>query len=182
MSEKYKIVEEEQPYSVTCKVIGCVDIFSQELYKEKVVEGLNFYQANKGLRLHAWVIMSNHLHLIISSRQKRVPDIIRDFKRDTSRQIIIEIENNNEEIRREWMLDLFHDPAKGDNANKEYQFWKNDCLPIVLDTQKKVIQQLIYLHENPVRSGIVWDPQSYKYSSAIDYYTKMDGLLRIERL
>lgn len=41
-------------------------------------------------------------------------------------------------------------------------------------------QRLLYLHENPVRSGLVWEAWHYKYSSAIDYYTKEKGLLKIE--
>ena len=43
-------------------------------------------------------------------------------------------------------------------------------------------QRLLYLHENPVRSGLVWEAWHYKYSSSIDYCTKEKGLLKIERL
>ena len=47
---------------------------------------------------------------------------------------------------------------------------------------KKLRQRLVYLHENPVRSGLVWETCHYKYSSAIDYYTTERGLLKIEHL
>jgi len=43
-------------------------------------------------------------------------------------------------------------------------------------------QRLDYLHENPVRSGLVWEPSHYKYSSAIDYYTDQHGLLPVQHL
>ena len=42
-------------------------------------------------------------------------------------------------------------------------------------------QRLQYLHENPVRSGLVWEAWHYKYSSAIDYYRNEKGLLKIEQ-
>jgi len=47
---------------------------------------------------------------------------------------------------------------------------------------KKSRDRLDYLHENPVRSGLVWEPWHFKYSSAIDYYTNGHGLLKIKHL
>ena len=38
-----------------------------------------------------------------------------------------------------------------------------------------VDQRLNYLHENPVRAGIVLEAAHYKYSSAIDYYEERKG-------
>ena len=43
-------------------------------------------------------------------------------------------------------------------------------------------QRLDYLHENPVRAGIVFEPQQYVYSSGTDYYTTIKGKIEIEHL
>jgi hypothetical protein len=51
-----------------------------------------------------------------------------------------------------------------------------------LNTLEKTKQGLNYLHENPVRSALVWEPWHYKYSSAIDYYTNEHGLINVEHL
>jgi REP element-mobilizing transposase RayT len=126
--------------------------------------------------------MSNHLHLIISSQINRLSDIMRDFKKYTSKQIIIAIQNNERESRKTWMLNMFGYAGRGNNDNKDFQFWRNGYHPIVLDSPMKIEQRLTYLHENPVKAGIVREPQDYKYSSAIDYYTKTKGLLTIEHL
>ncbi|HTI61051.1 hypothetical protein [Mucilaginibacter sp.] len=40
-------------------------------------------------------------------------------------------------------------------------------------------QRLDYLHNNPVKAGLVWKPADYKYSSAIDYYRQENGLLPV---
>lgn len=182
MSHKYKIAEDYQPHFVTCTVIGWVDVFSREGYKEKIIESLSFCQKHKGLLLHAWIIMSNHLHLVISSQHNRLPDIMRDFKKYTSKQIFVAIENNERESRRKWMLNMFEYAGRNNNDNKDFQFWRNGYHPVLLDCAVKVEQRLIYLHENPVRAGIVREAQDYKYSSAIDYYTKDKGLLTVELL
>ncbi len=86
------------------------------------------------------------------------------------------------------MLNLFGHAGKSNANNKDNpagcfaQFWKQDYHPIELNSAAKLKERLDYLHENPVRSGLVWEPWHYKYSSAIDYYTNERGLLKIEHL
>ncbi len=182
MSGKYKVGEDAIPHFVTFSVVGWVDIFSREQYKELFVESLKYCQREKGMVLHAWVIMTNHVHLIISSNSNKLQDIVRDLKKYTSKQTIKAIEENNSESRKEWMLNIFSFAGKSNNNNKDFQFWKQDYHPIELNTPEKIKQRLDYLHENPLRSGLVWEPWHYKYSSAIDYYTNEHGLLKIEHL
>ena len=182
MSSKYKVGEDAIAHFVTFSVVGWIDVFSREQYKELFVESLKYCQATKGLVLHAWVIMTNHVHLIISSKDNELENIVRDLKKYTSKQIIKAIEENTIESRKDWMLNIFSYAGKNNTNNKAYQFWKQDYHPIELNTPEKLNQRFDYLHENPVRSGLVWEPWHYKYSSAIDYYTNELGLLKIELL
>ena len=182
MSSKYKVGEDAIPHFVTFSVVGWVDVFSREQYKELFVESLKYCQQNKGLVLNAWVIMTNHVHLIISSNKNKIEHIVRDLKKYTSKQIIKSIQENDTESRKDWMLNMFAYAGNNNNNNKEYQFWKQHYHPIQLDTVQKMKQRLDYLHENPVRSGLVWEPWYYKYSSALDYYTNEHGWIKIEHL
>ena len=109
-----------------------------------------------------------------------ISDLMRDLKKFTSHKIIKAIAENQQESRREWMLNLFR--YAGMNSNNEYQFWRPDYHPIALDTEEKMRQKINYLHENPVRAGLVWEATHYKYSSATDYLGTSTGLLPIERL
>ncbi len=180
MSSKYKTGEDAIPHFVTFTVVGWIDVFSREIYKEKMLESLKHCIHEKGLVVYAWVIMTNHVHLIISSNGNKISDIVRDIKKYTSRQIIGLIKDNPQESRKEWMLNMFSYVAKGNKSIKEYQFWQQDYHPVELNMNAKLEQRLLYLHENPVRSGLVWEAWHYKYSSAIDYYTNEKGLLKIE--
>lgn len=76
---------------------------------------------------------------------------------------------------------MFSFAARGNNDNERYQFWQKDYHPVELSTDTLFQQRLDYLHENPVRAGIVREPQHYLYSSAIDYEQK-PGLLAIDML
>ena len=183
MSSRYKVSDNQIPYFVTSTVVGWIDVFSREQYKEIICNSLLFCQKEKGLVLNAYVIMSNHIYLIISAAQGyEIAHIMRDFKKFTSKKIVAAIENNPQESRRKWMLNMFGYAGQNNNSNEQYQFWQQEYHPIALDTPEKTVQRLNYLHENPVRSGIVWLPEQYKYGSAIDYYCDKPGLLPIEKL
>ncbi|MEM6737301.1 MAG: transposase, partial [Bacteroidota bacterium] len=68
------------------------------------MDSLRFCQKTKGLKIYAWVIMTNHIHMIISNDKEKLSDIIRDFKKYTSSQIFKAIEKNEKESRKRWLL------------------------------------------------------------------------------
>src|SRR5260370_28772040 len=107
MSRNYKFHDQERPYFVTFSVINWIDAFTRREYKDILVDSLKYCMANKGLELYAWVIMSNHVHLIIGTNNQPMEDILRDIKRHTSKKIVKAIGENMQESRKEWMLPLF---------------------------------------------------------------------------
>ena len=119
MSSKYKTGEATNAHFVTCTVVGWVDVFSRKLYKEIVIKSLAYCQKEKGMKLCAYVIMTNHLHLIIASETNNISDITRDFKKYTSKQIIEAIIANKQESRKEWMMNMFRYAGSSNSANKE---------------------------------------------------------------
>ena len=138
MSSKYKVGDkvgdDALAHFVTFSVAGWVDVFTREQYKEFFVESLRYCQAGKGLILHAWMIMPNHVHLILSSVENKIEYIVRDIKKFTSKQIIAAIENNPEESRKEWMMNMFKYAGRNNSNNKDHQFWKEDYHLIEMDT------------------------------------------------
>lgn len=182
MATRYRFTENHIPHFVTFATVQWVEALSRPLYKDVIVESLQFYIGNRGLNLHAWVIMNNHVHLIISSETTDLADIMRDMKKYTSVQLIKAIKENSSESRKSWMMWLFESAGKQNPNNTNYQFWQQDNHPIVLDKDEIYKQKLDYLHDNPVRAGIVFEPQQYVYSSAVDYYTSQQGLLPIKLL
>ncbi|MEO8769020.1 MAG: hypothetical protein ABI402_03015 [Ferruginibacter sp.] len=80
------------------------------------------------------------------------------------------------------MTYMFERAAKRNSNNKDFQFWQQDNHPVELCNPGMLKQKLDYLHENPVRGGIVFEPQQFVYSSAGDYYTNQKGRILIEHL
>jgi REP element-mobilizing transposase RayT len=170
MSEKYKIRDQEKLYFVTFSVVQWIDVFTKPEYRDILLESLKYCQNKKGLEVYAWCIMSNHVHFILGSLgQERLEDIIRDFKKYTSVHIVKSIEQSPNESRRDWLLWMFRKLAEKSNKHAKYCFWQNEYHPIELSTYEMMQQKLDYIHNNPVKSGWVTEPQHYLYSSAIDY-------------
>ncbi|MBC7913456.1 MAG: transposase [Pyrinomonadaceae bacterium] len=182
MSDKgYQIRNQHAVHFITFGVVQWVDIFNRKEYADIVVESLKFCQAKKGLRIHAWCIMSNHVHLIISSAEHTtLSDCLRDLKKFTSVKILDTIENNTKESRRNWMLWLFKKAGEANSRNDKYQFWQQDNHPIECSDYAILKSRLKYLHENPIRARLVRFEQDYIYSSGIDYYTEQPGLIKID--
>ena len=80
------------------------------------------------------------------------------------------------------MLWIFKKAGEGNNRNKDYQFWQQDNHPIELDSSEIINSKMDYLHQNPVRAGLVRKEEDYLYSSGIDYYLNEKGLIDIDLL
>lgn len=104
MGDSYKIADQQGVYFITYTVHQWVDVFTRNEYKDVILESLKFCQLQKGLEIYSWVIMTNHIHLIVGSNKDKLSDIIRDLKKYTSSQIIRTIEANNKESRKNWLL------------------------------------------------------------------------------
>lgn len=126
--------------------------------------------------MHAYVYMTvrqahcttNHLHLIVSSTDEELQNIIRDFKKHTSKQVIVAIQDINES-RREWMLNKFAFEAKRRGRTANYKLWQDGFHPVILDTNLKIEQRLKYMHYNPIDGGFVKHERDWVNSSYLAY-------------
>ncbi len=125
MTTGYQIKEQDKLHFVTLQVVEWVDIFSKEKYRKIIIKNLKYCVENKGLEIYAWVIMSNHIHLLVKSTTENLSGTIRDFKSYTSKLILDEITEINES-RKDWMLKLFEAAAFKHKRNTNYQFWTHE--------------------------------------------------------
>ncbi|MGE0636471.1 MAG: transposase [Bacteroidia bacterium] len=177
MPTGYQIKNQEAPYYLTFQIVYWIDLFSRKSYCDIVIESLKHCQKEKGLEIFAWVIMSNHVHIIARSTTNDLSGTIRDFKKYTSKKIIEEIERSAES-RKEWMLRLFIHAAKRQNKKGDYQVWTHENHAIELFGNDFIQSKVEYIHNNPIRAGIVNKAEEYNYSSAA-VYADMEGLLDI---
>jgi REP element-mobilizing transposase RayT len=178
MSSKYKIHDNDKAYFVTITVVEWVDLFTRMNHKNTIINALKYCQKNKGLEIYAWVLMSNHLHMICRGNDEyHLAAIMRDFKKFTARQIIKQIKEEPES-RREWLLNIFSNACGHLKREQEYKVWQNGYHAIEVSSNKFIYQKLNYIHQNPVDAGIVARPEEYIYSSARNY-SQLDSLIDV---
>lgn len=172
MSLTNRIYNQQGVYFVTFTVHQWVDVFTRNEYNDIVVDSLRYCQKAKGLDIYAWVLMSNHLHLIIGSKENKLSDIIRDFKKFTASKIVEAISNNPKESRKNWLLWLL----KKDDA---ILFWQEGYHGEEIYSPDFYKVKENYIHINPVKAGIVQKEEEYLYSSCGDRYGTNKGFLEI---
>ena len=180
-SENYRVENQNAVYFLTFTVTDWVDVFTRLNYRNIIVESLDYCRKNKGLKLYAWCLMTNHIHLVCSADQPfRMTDFIRDFKQFTAKKILHDVETLPES-RRDWMLYRFEFAGKFDNRIEKYRFWQDKSHPVELPTNEMIDQRIHYIHQNPVRTGLVAREEDYLYSSARNY-AGLSNVLEIDEI
>lgn len=156
-------------YFLTLTVVDWIDVFSRKVYCDIILDSLKYCIKTKGLNVYAFVITSNHLHLIVNCNEPfQLKDAIRDFKKFTAKQIIAEIQNGIES-RKEWLLKLFIEAGNSTSKNKTYKFWQTGNHAIELCSPEFSWRKIEYIHQNPVRAGLVEKSVDWLNSSARNY-------------
>ncbi len=180
MGFKYRITSDDELYFLTLTVVDWIDVFTRKELCEDILESLKYCQQHKGLIIYAWCLMPSHLHMVVSVEPgtNRLSDIMRDFKKFTSKKIIQSI-NTIAESRKEWLLRHFAYVGKFNPKITDYQFWQEGLHPIELLSFKFIEQKINYIHKNPVEAGVVFREEDYVLSSAAQYAGEYNALLEV---
>jgi len=168
---RYRIVDPELPHFVTCTVLHWIPVFTRPATVDIILQSLRFL-IKDGLTVFAYVILENHLHLIVQSK-----DLNRDmtrFKSYTARQLIEYFSENN--VRQ--ILDQLAFYKKAHKGDRAFQFWQEGYHPEWIQNDEMMCQKIDYIHQNPVKRGYVDEADHWRYSSARNY-AGQDGLLDV---
>jgi len=143
-------------------------VLADDSHNDIIIDLVN----DKRIELNAFVIMSNHIHLIWQALTGFTPSGVQaSFMKYTAQQIKRSLAKDNSDM----LTGL-----KVNKYDREYQIWKREPLGIELLNESMFKQKLEYIHYNPVRAGICAVPEEYYYSSARFYYhgTNSFGMLK----
>ncbi len=169
MSTKYKATTTEDAYFITVTTVGWIDVFTRLNQKHNMTNALKYCQEKKGLEIYAYCLMSSHLHLLCKATDGFIlSDVMRDFKKHTSKQIVKTI-IEEPESRREWMLEYFQKSCEHLKKDQKNKVWQGGYHAEIVETNWFIKQKIDYIHNNPVKDKIVSFPEDYYFSSARNY-------------
>ncbi|MCZ6681150.1 MAG: transposase [Candidatus Poribacteria bacterium] len=160
---RYKIMENQQPYFLTCTVVNWLPIFTRPETVQIVLDAFRYLQAHKRLTLYGFVILENHLHFIADA--DNLSKEVANFKSFTARKIIDFLEQKK-------ATTLLKQLAFGKlrhKTDRRYQLWQEGSHPQLIQGEEIMRQKLEYIHYNPVKRGYVDDPTHWRCSSARNY-------------
>ncbi len=95
-------------------------------------------------------------------------DIMRDFKKHTSKALVKTISEINES-RQHWLMSAFEFAGRVNRKIKDYKVWQGGYHPEEIITQPFMDQKLHYIQYNAVEAGFVTEHHHYALSSVSDY-------------
>ena len=172
---RYKIYEPTFPHFITCTVLHWIPIFTNKESVSILLESLRYLQKSDNLKIYAYVILENHLHLAVSSDD--ISQTIKKFKSYTAKEIIKLLQKNGVKT----ILEQLAFYKKAHKTHTQYQVWQEGFQPKLIRNEKMMIETIKYIHDNPVKRGYVDECRHWRYSSARDYEGE-EGLIEIERM
>jgi REP element-mobilizing transposase RayT len=165
-------------YYITTSVNKFIKIFREKKYADIILKNINFYKRKYGFKLLAYVVMPDHLHLLIFPKQdhvKEVSNLIGTLKRFTSRALRKQMEK---ERRTTWLRAFKLEGTK--KRNWQYQIWQERFDDLAIYSSRMARTKMNYIHNNPVRKGIVERAEEYLYSSARNYILDDHSIIEVD--
>ncbi len=177
------------------------------IYAKSLLNNIAFYRSKHDFLLLGYVIMPDHVHLLIYPQDEvSIQKILQDIKRYSAKQILERLSknptswdelgglvisperwklDNRAEIRK--CLQNVHVTTLKDfqvekprTKGQEHQIWQESFYDFNIYSDAKLHEKLNYMHKNPLAWNLVEDPGDYYYSSYQNYYDDSGGDLPIQ--
>jgi REP element-mobilizing transposase RayT len=171
--DRKKLELTDNIYFITTTVMNFENILTaDESYTMIVIDSIRYLLTEHSASLFAYVVMPNHIHLIIDMPEKEsISDSMRDFKKYTTKEIFKKavIKEN---------IALINKLKENSNTGGA-KLWMDrfDCQLIM--SEKFLKQKINYIHNNPVKAGLIDEITKWPYSSARNYFLDDNSLINV---
>jgi REP-associated tyrosine transposase len=174
MRSRYRINNEYAAHFITSTIVQWLPVFTTAASCDIVVRSFEYCREQKGLRVHAWVILDNHFHAIVSGLE--LARTLADLKKFTAREILERLKCEG----RDWLLNQLAYFCAAHKQGSNHQVWQEGIHPQSIPSDEIMLQKLEYLHRNPVKRGLVASPEHWRYSSAHQWLPGAVPVMRVD--
>jgi REP-associated tyrosine transposase len=155
----YRFHHSHSPHFITFTCFHRRPLLANPRVRDGFVEALERTRSLYGMYVYGFVIMPEHVHLLISEPQRgTVANAIQSLKISSAKR-----------ARQSVAL-----------RNAEHPFWQKRYYDRNEWNHKEFIEKLKYIHRNPVKRGLVARPEDWKWTSFRHYARGEDCGVRIE--
>jgi putative transposase len=158
MSKPTRLCLPGQCYFVTTVVKNRKDLLRDLAVCSLIIEDLKFYRKKHGFLLHGYVIMPDHLHILISAQgNATISQIMHDLKSHTAQEINLTL-------------------------GRQGPFWQEGFYDHIVRDERDFQRKIDYIHKNPLRSGLAAEISDYPLSSFRNYYAEDDSMIEVDKI
>lgn len=150
MSRAARVISESGVYHILFRGVNQQNIFEEDADFMKLKETIRTVKQEMGFEIYAYCFMSNHVHIAL--KEKNVGDISLIMKRILTK------------YARWYNIKYGRSGALIANRYKS--------VPVEVD--EYFLQLIRYVHQNPIKAGIVDELGAYPYSSYVEYINDAD--------
>jgi putative transposase len=173
MRSRYRINNEDAAYFITSTIVEWLPVFTTAGCCDVLVRSFEYCRRTKGIRIHAWVILDNHFHAIVSG--PNLAPTLSDLKKFTAHEIVDQLKTEG----RRWLLNQLAYFCAAHKTGSRHQVWQEGLHPQSIPTDEMMVQKLEYLHNNPVKRGLVAAAEHWIYSSAHEWLPGRMSKMRV---
>jgi putative transposase len=175
----WNIYLDHQIYFFISSIVKFQPILAEKSMKQCILKYWNFYRKKYSILIHGYVIMPDHIRIIIyGDKSLHIQYFIQQSLRSSAIALLKNI-YQYPSIKKEPILKIFHNEA---DSKTTYKVWKEQARGIPLQTENMLEQRLNYIHENPVRKGLAENPLEYRYSSCGNYMAGDHSVFQVDLL
>ncbi len=133
------------------------DIFVEDQDRVEYLRRVKHYKKECGFILYAFVLMTNHVHLLIETRNNPISKIMQ-------------------------LINLTYTQYFNKKYGKVGHLFQGRYKSLLCDRDEYLLSLVRYIHLNPVRAKLVKEPQEYRWSSYNSYLTEAKDLIDTDRV
>src|SRR5690349_4601966 len=158
MAHRYLISHDSPSLYITVVTKDRLPVFRTDHMKQLLCNAIDEARTSAGFLLFAYVIMIDHLHLL-TSRPSTTSDVLRVLKSLSARWVIDYLKESGFDGS---LAKLQHQQRE---RNYKYSLWQVEKNVLPVFSEGMFMQKVNYIHQNPVRAGLVENVADYRWSS-----------------
>jgi len=167
---------------ITSSTYHRAQVFRSPRFCQCFVQRLEEVRQKMHCLLIGWVLMPEHFHLLLKPQPaETTPLVVKELIEDTARRILKTLRENQQYPWCQKMLARFRLPPSVHDES-HFRLWNRRFHPFDVHSEAKLREKLNYMHNNPVKRGLVSSPGDWPWSSWRFYYLQDASVLRMDRL
>jgi putative transposase len=167
-------------YFVTTSAVQRRHLFRRDVMKRLVVDSLDCMRLRGRLRLYVFVVMPNHLHVIIQClAEDPLADVVRDLKKHIADRLIRHYYVEGNQLALDFLASAVRRPDR-----QRHSVWEDGYNAKDIFSPEFLRQKMTYAHSNPCQPQwiLVERPEDYVWSSARFYLLEEPAIIPLDNV